>query len=416
MVGGGIFAVLGVAATQAGGATPAAFAFGGLIAALTAVAYTKLSVHFQSAGGTVAFVDGVFGIGEVTGNINIVLWAGYIATTALYADAFANYAATLFPGGTDPSPFLLRSLVLIAILVPWLINLANAGLIARTEGIVVAVKLAILLLVIAAGVPAVSTTSFAPSTWPTAFAVIAASMLVFVAYEGFELIANASADIKRPKVNLPRAFAMSVGVVIVLYIAISIVVVGSLSSEEIAAAADFALAEAAAASLGDFGFTLVTISAVLATMSAINATFYGSARLSFTIAQEGELPKWFEGQRWNQPVGLHITAAAALLIAVALPLDSISSLASAIFLAVFATVNAAAFKNEKDSRTVRIITALGFVGCAGSFVVLVVNSVVTDISSMIALAFLVGGTLVAEHAVLKRRRPQELSLSESIRD
>ena len=291
MVGGGIFAVLGVAATQAGGATPAAFAFGGLIAALTAVAYTKLSVHFQSAGGTVAFVDGVFGIGEVTGTINIVLWAGYIATTALYADAFANYAATLFPGGTDPSPFLLRSLVLIAILVPWLINLANAGLIARTEGIVVAVKLAILLLVIAAGVPAVSTTSFAPSTWPTAFAVIAASMLVFVAYEGFELIANASADIKRPKVNLPRAFAMSVGVVIVLYIAISIVVVGSLSSEEIAAAADFALAEAAAASLGDFGFTLVTISAVLATMSAINATFYGSARLSFTIAQEGELPE-----------------------------------------------------------------------------------------------------------------------------
>ncbi len=58
------------------------------------------------------------------------------------------------------------------------------------------------------------------------------------------------------------------------------------------------------------------------------------------------------------------------------------------------------------------ITALGFLGCAGSFVVLVSNSFRTDISSMIALALLVGGTLVAEHTVLKRRRPKELSLLE----
>ncbi|MGI9586486.1 MAG: APC family permease, partial [Acidimicrobiia bacterium] len=274
MVGGGIFAVLGVAATQAGGATPLAFAFGGVIAALTAFAYSKLSVQFQSAGGTVAFIDGVFGKSEVSGTLNIVLWAGYIATTALYADAFGNYAATLFPGGTDPNPLLLRGLVFVGILIPWVINLADAGIIARSEGIVVAVKLGILLLVIAAGVPTVSTASFAPTTWPTPFGVIAASMLIFVAYEGFELIANASAEIKRPKVNLPRAFAYSVGLVVVLYIAISIVVVGSLSPSEIAAAADFALAEAASASLGDFGFTLVAISAVLATFSAINATLY----------------------------------------------------------------------------------------------------------------------------------------------
>ena len=128
------------------------------------------------------------------------------------------------------------------------------------------------------------------------------------------------------------------------------------------------------------------------------------------LFRSGELPRWFEGRKWNQPVGLHITAAAGLIVAIALPLNSISSLSSAIFLAVFAVVNAAAFKNERTSRRVKAITALGFLGCAGSFVVLVANSIATDVSSMIALALLVGGALFAEHFVLKRRRPADLVL------
>jgi len=404
MVGGGIFAVLGVAATQAGGATPIAFLLAGAVAALTAFSYAKLSVLFQSAGGTVTFVDRVFGIGEITGSLNIVLWVGYIATTALYAAAFGNYAATLFPGGTDPNPLLLRGLVLIGVLIPWVINLANASLISRSESIVVAIKLSILMLVIAAGFPTVSSTRLEPSTWPSPFSILAAGMLIFVAYEGFELIANASADMKRPKRNLPLAFAFSVGIVIVLYVLISIVVVGAMSPAEIAKSADFALAEAASQSLGHVGFTLVAISAVLATFSAINATLYGSARLSFTIATEGELPDEFEKRTWNQPVGLHITAALGLLIAVALPLSSISRLASAIFLTVFAVVNAAAFHAAGRAVGSKVVSALGLLGCTGSLAVLLVRSTTEDPISMVALVALVGSALAVEMFVLRGRR------------
>ena len=97
-------------------------------------------------------------------------------------------------------------------------------------------------------------------------------MLIFVAYEGFELIANASADVRSPEKTLPRAFALSVGIVIALYVLIAYVVVGSLSPSEIIASSDFALAQAASTSLGHIGFIMVSISAVLATFSAINAT------------------------------------------------------------------------------------------------------------------------------------------------
>lgn len=404
MVGGGIFAVLGIAAEDAGGATPLAFSIAGAIAAITAYSYSKLSVRFQSAGGTVAFVDRVFGINELTGTLNIILWAGYIATTALYASAFGNYAATLFPGGTNPSPLLLRGLILVGVLMPWIINLANAGVVAKSEGVIVAIKLSILAVVIAAGFPTISTGSFTTSTGPSPIGIIAAGMLIFVAYEGFELIANASADVRNPTKTLPRAFALSVGLVVVLYVLISVVVVGSLTPTEIAKSADFALAEAASASLGQIGFTLVAVAAILATLSAINATLYGAARLSFTLATEGELPGSFKNLEWHQPIGLHITAAAGLAIAIALPLASISTIASAIFLIVFAVVNATAFKAAPDAGARRSVAAVGVVGCAGSLVVLVGRSATQDVIALIALIVLLVTVLGAEHVILKHRR------------
>lgn len=408
MVGGGIFAVLGVASEQAGGATPIAFGVAGLVAALTAVSYARLSVRFQSSGGTVTFVDKVFGVEEFTGSLNIVLWVGYIVTTALYAAAFGNYAATLFPGGTDPNPVLLRLLVGAGVLIPWVINLANAGLVARSESLIVGIKMTMLVVVIVAGVPTISSNRVDPSTWPSAMSILGAGMLIFVAYEGFELIANASADTKRPKKILPRAFALSVGLVILLYVAIAFVVVGSLSPSQIANSADFALAQAASASLGQFGFVLVSISAVLATFSAINATLYGSARLSYTVATEGELPSRLEARTWNQPVGLHITAAIGLAIAVALQVASISALASAIFLTVFAVVNTAAFKTAGSVLWVRLVSGAGVLGCLASLTIVVARSINQDPISMVVLAVLLVLALGGEHLILKKRRAHEI--------
>jgi amino acid transporter len=407
MVGGGIFAVLGVAAERAGGATPLAFAIAGVVAALTAFSYSRLSVRFLSAGGTVTYVDRAFGVGVVTGSLNIVLWAGYIVTAALYASAFGHYSATLVAG--DAQPKGLPVFIGVGVLVPWMINLVDASLVSRSESLVVSAKVAILMIVIVAGLPQVSPDRLDPATWGSPLSIVAAGMLIFVAYEGFELIANASADTARPRTTLPRAFALSVTIVVVLYVVIAGVTVGSLSPERIVETADYALAAAASASLGQFGFTLVGISAVLATFSAINATLYGTARLSFTIASEGELPDALERRTWNQPIGLHITAVLALVLAVTLPLRSISAMASAIFLVVFGVVNAAELRTDPVGGA-RVVAGAGVLGCVASFVVLVIDSVTTDPVAMVVLTALVAAALVGEHAVLRSRRAAPVRL------
>ncbi len=151
---------------------------------------------------------------------------------------------------------------------------------------------------------------------------------------------------------------------IVLYILIAMVTVGSLTPNQIAGAADFALSEAAKPSLGKFGFTLVALSTVLAT-SAINATLYGSARLAYTIAEESALPAFLEKKLWNQPIaGLLLTVLFALLLANVADLSSISANdGSAGFLIIFAAVNAANVAKAQEVNSSKVIAGLGVVAC-----------------------------------------------------
>lgn len=96
MVGGGIFAVLGLAVSLAKGGTPIAFLFAGIIALITSYSYVKLSLAYPDRGGTVKFINQGFGKTIFSGGINNLLWVSYIIMLALYASAFGSYAPNLF--------------------------------------------------------------------------------------------------------------------------------------------------------------------------------------------------------------------------------------------------------------------------------------------------------------------------------
>jgi len=361
MVGGGIFAVLGLAVQLAGGGTPVAFLIAGIVALLTGYSYARLSVHVPSQGGTVKFLDQAFGVDLFTGGINSLLWISYIVMLALYAYAFGSYGATFFGKG-----LLARHLLISAgILVPAVLNVFSANLVGRAETFIVAVKLAILLFFVAVGFSGIDAGRLAPVHWSSPLHLVAGGMIIFLAYEGFELIANTAQDAREPKKTLPRAFALSIVFVILLYILVAVVSVGSLPVHKIVEAEDYALAAAARPFLGHAGFVLIAIAAVLSTFSAINATLYGSARLSYTLAREGELPEFLENRVWNKPIeGLIITAVLSLLLANLGDLSSISMMGSAGFLIIFATVNAANVKLSDATKSRKWISSAGVIACA----------------------------------------------------
>ncbi|MCK4695501.1 MAG: APC family permease [Candidatus Cloacimonetes bacterium] len=373
MVGGGIFAVLGTAVGLARGGTPVAFIFAGIIALLTAYSYAKLSARYPSAGGTVVFIDRAFGIDLWTGSLNLILWLSYIVTIALYAAAFGAYGCTFFTA--ESSLWLKHVVISVGIILPAVINLLNADLVSKTETYVVLTKLVLLVIVIVAGAPHVDLSKFKFSEWPDPLTLIAGGMVIFVAYEGFELIANAGEDVKNPAKTLPRAYYLSVGFVIILYILVAIVTVGSLQPEMISQVKDYALAEAARPALGHIGFVIVAIAALMATFSAINATIYGNARLGYHLAKDGELPDILERKTWNRPVsGVLITSILALLLSNLVSLTAIAIMGSAGFLIIFATVNAACIKLAKPVKAKRLICILGFTACIAAIITLFIHT------------------------------------------
>ncbi len=397
MVGGGIFAVLGLAVQLARGGTPVAFALAGVVALLTTYSYAKLSVAYPSRGGTVTFLDRAFGSGMFTGSLNVLLWLSYVVMLSLYALAFGSYGATFLPEAwqaTGKHVLISLSVILITGL-----NLLSAAVIGKAENGIVGLKIAILLLFVGVGFAGIKSAQITPGSWSPPLQLAAGGMIIFLAYEGFELIANTANDVRNVARTLPRAYYLAVGFVIALYVLVALVTVGNLPVDKIVAAKDYALAEAARPFLGQSGFTLIAIAAMLSTASAINATLYGAARLSYCIARDGELPAKLERKVWGEPMeGLLITAVLTLVVANVFDLTSISTLGSAGFLLIFAAVNAANARHAPDTKSQGWISATGAVACLAALGALVWQTAQTDPMKLWVLVALVALAVIVEGA------------------
>ncbi|BCD68007.1 APC family permease [Nitratiruptor sp. YY09-18] len=370
MIGGGIFAVLGLTILLARGAAPIAFLFAGLIALLTAYSYAKLSVRYPSEGGTVEFLVQGFGNNLVSGYLNTLLLASYIIMLALYSYAFGSYASALFFGQEIE---LYKKLFIVAVIAIFtLINFLGAYVSGKSEDIMVFLKVAILLLFVALGFFTGDFHKLSPKYYESVIKIMTGGLIIFLAYEGFELIANTAADIKDPAKNLPRAYYAAVITTIIIYVLVAAVAVANLTYEQVQKYSDYALAIAAKPFLGDFGFILIGIAALLSTSSAINATLYGGARVSYLVAKTGGLPQDFTKRVWKHGTeGLLILAILSAFFAIFFNLENISIAGSLGFLIIFASVNYVNFKLYKETSSNRWISFIAFIFCVISIVVLV---------------------------------------------
>ncbi|MCK7591178.1 APC family permease [Subsaxibacter sp. CAU 1640] len=386
MVGGGIFAVLGLAVSLAKGGTPVAFLFAGILALITSYSYVHLSKAFPDRGGTVKFINQGFGKTVFSGAINNLLWISYIVMLSLYASAFGSYAPNLWDitaNKTIDFHIYASGIIIVATA----INYYSIAVVGKIESYAVIIKLIILLGFIGIGAYGLmgnpNLEQLAITNWENPVMLFAGGMVIFVAYEGFELIANAAPDIINPEKNIPRAYYSSVMFVILLYIIIALVTVGSLPFDQIAKAEDYVLAEAAKPMLGQVGFTIITIAALISTFSAINASLYGGSRVNYEIAEDDELPHHFLAKFWNQPIGLLITAIATLILVNLLQLESISMAGSIGFILIFGIVNYVGFKLASQTSSNRFIPLIGCILCGIALVILIKQQWSTDLTGIL---------------------------------
>jgi amino acid transporter len=398
MVGGGIFAVLGLAVSLAKGGTPIAFLIAGILALITSYSYVKLSLAYPDRGGTVKFINQGFGISVFSGGMNNLLWVSYIIILALYASAFGSYAPNLFKlTGSETLDFHIYASFIIILATS--INYYSIKVVGKIEDYAVVIKLIILISFVVIGIFGLfgnaNISQLAPENWETPLHLLGGGMVIFVAYEGFELIANAAPDIENPTKNIPKAYFYAVIFVIILYILIASVTVGSVPFDKIAIAQDYVLAEAAKPTLGKVGFTIITIAALISTFSALNASLYGGSRVSYELAEDDELPHELTSICWNQPVGLLITFILTLLVTNTLNLENLSTAGSVGFLLIFTVVNFTGFKLADKINGNKLIPLLGFLVCAIALVTLIIQQFSSDkVGVIIAISIIIASFLM----------------------
>ncbi|PHS24542.1 MAG: hypothetical protein COA84_09170 [Robiginitomaculum sp.] len=373
MIGGGIFSVLGLAVGIAGHAAPLAFLIGALIALAGGYSYVKLALTFRDDGASYTYLARAFPkfrLVSTLGGWTVIV--GYVGTLALYAFTFGAYGADLLGHGDNQ---LIRMALSALVLVFFLtINLRGTGDAGLVEDLIVYTKIALLGFFAIAGAITVHPNDLLPVFDRGVPSVFMAGALVFVAFEGFQLITNVVTEMHNPERNVARGIYLSIFITSVIYIVLAIVGVGNLGEAELIAAKEYALAAAARPVLGEAGVVLVGVAALLATSSAINATVFGASRMMAQMANQKRMPKLFtrHNAKGAPNMAVYALLGFAALFTLMGELEVIAAFSSMTFLLVSIGVSAANLKLRKKSGSSPMLIFLGL-ALMGITVVLLIN-------------------------------------------
>ena len=407
MIGAGIFALLGEAGAVAGAAVWVSFLIGGGVAGLLGYVCAKMGMRFPSSGGLITYLIEGFGKGRLVG---IASWLGYMAAIvivgAMIAVSFGGYATSLFIGqhaGAAWDNVFVTAMLLVMLA----INLVGATFVARAQSVLVAIVLSAFAVFIVVTLVNLNTNLLAFSGYPSLSKIVASVALTFFAYLGFNVITFTAGDLRSPKHDLPRAMTYALSTTALVYVLIAMGVFGTLTTTQVIGYGETAIAEAARPTLGDTGFTVMAIVALLSTAGATNATLYASGNLTAMLAKTGLFPPIFgEESRLGSHAGLLITTGLVLIVANVVDLSAIASVGSAVSLMVFLFVGVAGYRRRRDtnSNTVLVVASIAVIAVVlGFFAVDTVQNAPDTFIAIIALGVLAVGL----DALVRRRGPDE---------
>lgn len=390
MIGAGVFVLTGIATGEAGPAALLAFALNGLVTLLTAFAYAELASTIPEAGGGYAFVKRVFPglIGFISG---WMLWFAYTVACALYAVGFGGYFIELlhsylpsiseaFMGLVGHSGAVgIVTLSISAFFVS--LNVIGADVTGKAENVITMGKILVLGLFIAFGLMAIGrqprllSENFTPFLPKGIAGVVVAMGLTFIAFEGYDLIATVSEEIKDPTRTIPRATFTALGVAVSIYLLIILVSIGAVDVsrftdivgrhpsdlnvpdarlldqadpeintvwEVLGIYKETGIVRAAENFMPSIGVLIIVFGGLLSTMSALNATVMASSRVAFSMGRERMLPQilaTIHPIRRTPHAAVLATGTILVTMALVLPVEAVGAAASVLFLLSFALVN-----------------------------------------------------------------------------
>ena len=375
IIGTGIFVLTGeVAKTDAGPAVAISFVIAGIVCGLAAICYAEFASTVPVAGSAYTFSYATLGefvawiigwdlvlelaLGAATVSVG---WSGYL--NQLLGDLGIPLPSSI-AGETAVVniPAIVIALVMTGVLI------LGIKLSSRVTAVIVAVKIVIVLLVIAVGVffvKAANYTPFVPPAQPRAagggwsapliqlisgFApstfgvggILAGAAIVFFAFIGFDIVATAAEETKNPKRDLPRGIIGSLVICTLLYVAVSLVVVGMQNYTQLSVTAPLA---DAFRSVGLPVFSgIISLGALAGLTSVVLILMLGQSRVLFAMSRDHLLPPAIGvvHPRWGTPYRITIgTGVVVAVLAGFLPISTLAELVNIGTLFAFVLVSIA---------------------------------------------------------------------------
>jgi amino acid transporter len=313
IVGAGIFVVPGALAACMGAYAPLAFVACGVAIGAVAICFAEGGSRIPTSGGAYGYVEAAFG--PLTGYVaGTMLWLGDVLACGGIAAALADAAASLLP-----QPFKAPGHAAVIVGVIGSIALVNIGGVKRgTQLVNVAtlVKLVPLAILVGAGAWAMHRANFAQAAAPGAHGLGRGLILAFFLVTGMECSLSVSGEVKEPTRTIPRALAITIVAVTLLYVAIQIVAQGILGSS--LGQSTVPLADAMARVSPGLG-VLMLIGAAVSMLGWISSDLLATPRMLFAFGRDGLMPRVLGrvGARTHAP---HVAIGCYALIAMGLAL------------------------------------------------------------------------------------------------
>lgn len=352
LIGGGIFTLTGLALSFAGPSLILVVVLNGLIAFMTAMAYAELGSTFPEAGGGFIWVRK--GLGNFAGYISgWTSWFAHAVACGLYSLSFAFYFDFLLfyfilPSFGVHTPFSEESILqkiiaaVIILLVGW-VNYKSVTGTTRLGKIITYLEILVLGVFVIFGLLSFFKKpdlqgSFIPLFPMGLFGMFSAMGLIYIGFEGTEIIVQSGEELKDPKKNLPRAIFLSLGVICVLYLLIIFsALAGGPGWQILAQAGQGALVKAASFFRPGLEWLMI-FGGLLAAGAALNATVFSSSHVSFAMGRAGALPGFLAKvhEKNKTPyVAIVVSTAFILFTAVFLPLKEVAAVTDLLFIFLF---------------------------------------------------------------------------------
>ncbi|WP_265110907.1 APC family permease [Halosolutus halophilus] len=394
---------------QAGNAVPLSYLIGGVITLLTAYSYLKLTLHYEEHGGAFTFVEHATDNVHIAGFVGWVLVVGYVGVMAMYAFAFGAYTLTAARAVVGIElPQVLRPIISVLVVGAFVgLNLSGVHETGLFEDIAVYVKIAVLLSLATLGIAFYGGDPIAIDFFNKGhLSPVTGFAIIFVSYEGFQLLVYDYDDIENVEQILPIGMYVSIAIAILIYVSVSFMATLQHSPDQLIVHEETALAAAVSniPLLGAVGFVLVILSAMKSASSGINATLFGTSRLVHEIATEGAIPRLFSFRnREGIPVyALLLMGGLTAAFAALGTLKQITEFGSVAFLIADAVANFVNLQLADETGSNRLFPALGLLGTVTAIPIVLYHLYLTDIEILLWIVGIFASLFLLEFLYIER--------------